>query len=83
LAASLGYLIADIRLCISQERHVKICYNGYAQEKANVREKTYPQSQAKAVDKLRYAICETLRNVDFAMLLAIWKVRSHGFMQSG
>ena len=31
---------------------------------------------------LRYAICETLRNVDFTMLLAIWKVRSHGFMQS-
>lgn len=35
---------------------------------------------------LRYAICETcetLRNVDFTMLLTIWKVRSHGFMQSG
>lgn len=32
---------------------------------------------------LRYAICETLRNVDFTMLLSIWKVRSHGFMQSG
>ena len=32
---------------------------------------------------LRYAICGTLRNVDFTMLLAIWKVRSHGFMQSG
>lgn len=32
---------------------------------------------------LRYAICGTLRNVDFTMFLAIWKVRSHGFMQSG
>lgn len=32
---------------------------------------------------LQYAICETLRNVDFTMFLAIWKVRSHGFMQSG
>lgn len=32
---------------------------------------------------LRYTICETLRNVDFTMLLTIWKVRSHGFMQSG